>query len=47
MYNIRYVLLHQGKIKFKEHVTKGIDNMPKAFFGFFNGEKIGKAIVQA
>lgn len=35
----------QNKIQFKETVTKGFENMPKAFIGLFHGDNIGKAIV--
>ncbi|XP_071487605.1 prostaglandin reductase 1-like [Diadema antillarum] len=36
----------EGKIKYKEHVTKGFENMPKAFMGLFTGGNFGKAIVE-
>lgn len=38
--------LLQGKLKVKEHVTVGFENMPAAFMGMLNGENIGKAIVK-
>uniref|UniRef100_A0AAQ5XUQ6 15-oxoprostaglandin 13-reductase n=1 Tax=Amphiprion ocellaris TaxID=80972 RepID=A0AAQ5XUQ6_AMPOC len=35
----------QGKVKCREHVTKGFENMPAAFMGMLQGENIGKAII--
>ncbi|CAN9509292.1 unnamed protein product [Ophioblennius macclurei] len=35
----------EGKIKYREHVTKGFENMPAAFMGMLQGENIGKAVV--
>lgn len=37
--------IDQGKLQYKETVTKGFENMPKAFIGLFTGANIGKAIV--
>ena len=37
----------EGKLKYKETVTKGFENMPNAFIGLFKGENIGKAIVSS
>ncbi|KAM9717994.1 prostaglandin reductase 1-like [Menidia menidia] len=37
--------LKQGKLKFREHVTKGFDNMPAAFMGMLQGENLGKAVI--
>ncbi|CAG5959822.1 unnamed protein product, partial [Menidia menidia] len=41
------MILHpkQGKLKCREHVTKGFDNMPAAFMGMLQGENLGKAVV--
>lgn len=36
----------QEKFKYKEHVTKGFENMAQAFIGLFKGENTGKAIVR-
>ncbi|KAH9495666.1 Prostaglandin reductase 1 [Bulinus truncatus] len=38
-------LLLAGKLKTKEHITKGFDQMPKAFIELFTGQNFGKAIV--
>ncbi|XP_074555520.1 prostaglandin reductase 1 [Halichoeres trimaculatus] len=35
----------EGKLKCREHVTKGFENMPAAFMGMLQGENIGKAII--
>ncbi|XP_002731696.1 prostaglandin reductase 1-like [Saccoglossus kowalevskii] len=36
----------QGKINLDETITDGFENMPKAFFGLFTGDNIGKALVK-
>jgi len=41
------IIVLQGKIKYRESVTKGFENMPKAFIGLFEGENTGKAIINA
>jgi len=35
-----------GKIKYREDIVEGFENMPKAFIGLFHGENIGKRIVK-
>jgi NADPH-dependent curcumin reductase CurA len=35
-----------GKIRWTEHVTEGLENAPKAFIGMLNGENRGKALVK-
>ncbi|XP_072034681.1 prostaglandin reductase 1-like [Amphiura filiformis] len=37
--------IKQGKLKYREHVTKGFENMYKAFQELFTGANTGKAIV--
>ncbi|XP_020495978.1 prostaglandin reductase 1 [Labrus bergylta] len=37
--------LKEGKLQFREHITKGFENMPAAFMGLLQGENIGKAVV--
>ncbi|CAG0921183.1 unnamed protein product, partial [Notodromas monacha] len=37
----------QGKIKYRETIWEGVENLPKAFMGLFRGENTGKAIVTA
>ena len=36
----------EGKLKYRETIEKGFDNLPKAFIGLFEGENIGKMIVE-
>jgi len=35
-----------GELKYKETVIKGIENAAAAFIGLFQGENIGKMIVE-
>ncbi|XP_038047423.1 prostaglandin reductase 1-like isoform X2 [Patiria miniata] len=42
--NIQWI--NEGKLKYKEHVTKGFDNMFDAFMGLFSGANTGKAVVE-
>eukprot|EP00795_Rhopilema_esculentum_P000393 gene393-10059_t len=37
--------ISEGQIKVTEHIVNGFENMPKAFIGLFDGENIGKAVV--
>uniref|UniRef100_A0A0A9YWR2 Prostaglandin reductase 1 n=1 Tax=Lygus hesperus TaxID=30085 RepID=A0A0A9YWR2_LYGHE len=37
----------QGKLKYRETITEGFDNMPQAFIDILRGENTGKAIVKA
>uniref|UniRef100_A0A8C6U7P4 Prostaglandin reductase 1 n=1 Tax=Neogobius melanostomus TaxID=47308 RepID=A0A8C6U7P4_9GOBI len=37
----------EGKLQWREHVTKGFANMPAAFMGLLKGDNTGKAIVKA
>jgi NADPH-dependent curcumin reductase CurA len=39
--------VQQGKIKYKETIVKGFDKLPAAFLGLFEGNNIGKMIVEA
>lgn len=41
--NIQWI--KEGKIKYRETVTNGFENMFKAFTDMLKGENIGKAIV--
>uniref|UniRef100_A0A8B9HWT0 Prostaglandin reductase 1 n=1 Tax=Astyanax mexicanus TaxID=7994 RepID=A0A8B9HWT0_ASTMX len=36
----------QGKLKCKEHVTTGFENMPAAFMGMLQGDNTGKAVIK-
>lgn len=38
--------VQQGKIKYKETIVKGFDKLPAALLGLFEGENIGKMIVE-
>lgn len=38
--------LQEGKIVYRETVTDGIENAPRAFIGLFEGENIGKQLVR-
>ncbi|XP_078588073.1 prostaglandin reductase 1-like [Branchiostoma floridae x Branchiostoma japonicum] len=38
--------IKEGKLKYREHVTEGFENMPKAFIGMLVGENTGKAVVK-
>lgn len=42
--NLKWI--QEGKIKYKEHVTDGFENMTKALIGLLKGENTGKAIVK-
>ena len=39
-------LVKEGKIKAKEDVTEGIENLPAAFVGLMKGTNVGKAVVR-
>ncbi|XP_018057645.1 PREDICTED: putative NADP-dependent oxidoreductase YfmJ, partial [Atta colombica] len=45
MQNLQW--LREGKLRYRETVTKGFENMFEAFIGMLRGKNIGKAIVQA
>jgi hypothetical protein len=36
----------EGKLKYREDIIEGFENLPKAFIGLFHGENIGKRIVK-
>jgi hypothetical protein len=36
----------QGKLKYKENLVEGFENLPSAFIGLFTGENIGKQMVK-
>ena len=36
----------EGKIKVKEHVTEGLENVGKAFLKMMSGGNVGKAVVK-
>ncbi|KAK7872298.1 hypothetical protein R5R35_002755 [Gryllus longicercus] len=39
--------IREGKLKYKETVTEGFDNMPSAFIGLLKGQNTGKAVIKA
>ncbi|KAL0272574.1 UNVERIFIED_CONTAM: hypothetical protein PYX00_005493 [Menopon gallinae] len=41
--NVEWIKL--GKLKYKETITKGFENLPKAFIGMLKGDNFGKAVV--
>jgi NADPH-dependent curcumin reductase CurA len=38
--------MQAGKIKYREDVTRGLENAPQAFMGLFKGSNFGKLLVQ-
>ena len=38
--------LREGRLKYRETITDGIENAPRAFIGMLQGENIGKALVR-
>jgi NADPH-dependent curcumin reductase CurA len=38
--------LQEGKLKYRENITEGIENAPRAFIGMLKGENIGKQLVK-
>jgi NADPH-dependent curcumin reductase CurA len=36
----------EGKIKYRETITQGLENAPAAFIGLFRGENFGKQIIK-
>jgi NADPH-dependent curcumin reductase CurA len=38
--------VREGKIKYRETVTDGIENAPRAFIGLLKGENFGKQVVR-
>lgn len=39
--------VEEGKLKFKETMEQGFENLPKALLGLFSGENTGKMVVKA
>src|SRR5581483_11497870 len=39
-------LVRSGRIKYREDITEGLENAPKAFIGLLDGRNFGKAIVR-
>jgi NADPH-dependent curcumin reductase len=39
--------VREGKVKYREDVVEGFENVPGAFLGLFKGENLGKRIVKA
>jgi len=38
--------LLEGKLVYKQTITKGFENLPQAFLGLFEGDNMGKALVE-
>src|SRR4051812_45178191 len=38
--------VRDGQVKYKEHVTEGLDNAPTAFMGLLKGQNFGKQLVR-
>ena len=38
--------LADGKVRYRETVTEGIESAPQAFLNLFTGDKVGKQIVK-
>jgi len=38
--------VREGKLKYRETITDGLENAPKAFIGLFKGENFGKQLVK-
>ncbi|MEX2115178.1 MAG: zinc-binding dehydrogenase, partial [Pirellulales bacterium] len=39
--------IKEGRLKFKEDIVAGFENMPQAFIGMLGGDNTGKRIVEA
>ena len=39
-------MLKDGRVKYKEDITEGLENAPEAFMGLLTGANQGKAIVK-
>jgi len=39
-------LIQEGKLKYREDITKGIENLPETFVGMLQGKNFGKAVVE-
>jgi len=40
------VLVHEGKLKYRESIAQGLENAPAAFIGLLNGQNFGKQLVK-
>src|SRR5438477_975955 len=38
--------VREGKLKYRETITQGLENAPQAFIGLFKGENLGKQLVK-
>jgi NADPH-dependent curcumin reductase CurA len=38
--------LRQGRLKFRESITEGLENAPAAFIGLLSGKNFGKQLVK-
>ena len=44
-YKVMPKLVKEGKIKYNEHITHGLENADKALLGLLKGDNKGKAVV--
>jgi NADPH-dependent curcumin reductase CurA len=40
------MLVHEGKLKYRESIAQGLENAPAAFIGLLNGQNFGKQLVK-
>jgi NADPH-dependent curcumin reductase CurA len=39
--------IREGKLKYKEDIVEGFENLPRAFIGMLEGDNTGKRLVKA
>ena len=39
--------IKEGKLKYREDIVEGFENLPQAFIGMLEGDNIGKRLVKA
>jgi NADPH-dependent curcumin reductase CurA len=39
--------IKEGKLKYREQIVEGFENMPKAFIAMLEGQNVGKMLVRA
>ena len=38
--------INAGKLKYREDIVEGFENLPRAFIGMLSGDNIGKRLVK-